>query len=216
MVHNELPESIVPHRTNLPFPICDPATLVLAPEAIEDPKRLTGESSGKPCISHSKLTCDATPRRSADALLPELRARAAEVEQRGMVPEDIIRPLTAAGVFRALQPRQWGGLELDLAAYYDGMIRLASACASTGWVASVVGVHPWHAALFAPEAQREMWSDDPDAMVKRLRGWRHPQYSTQRRTGSNGHAGRDPTTRASDATNRIEACRRGGVLPRRN
>ena len=100
-----------------------------------------------------------------DALLPELRGRAAEVEQRGMVPDDIIRSLAAAGVFRALQPRQWGGLELDLAAYYEGMIRLASACASTGWVASVVGVHPWHAALFAPEAQRELWGDNPDAMM---------------------------------------------------
>jgi 3-hydroxy-9,10-secoandrosta-1,3,5(10)-triene-9,17-dione monooxygenase len=85
-----------------------------------------------------------------DALLPELRSRAAEVEQGGMVPNDIIRSLTAAGVFRALQPRQWGGWELDFATYYEGMIRLASACTSTGWVASVVGVHPWHAALSHP------------------------------------------------------------------
>jgi 3-hydroxy-9,10-secoandrosta-1,3,5(10)-triene-9,17-dione monooxygenase len=100
-----------------------------------------------------------------DALLPDLRNRAAEVEQRGMVPDDIIRSLTATGVFRALQPRQWGGLELDLASYYEGMIRLASACASTGWVASVVGVHPWHAALFAPEAQHELWDDNPDALM---------------------------------------------------
>jgi 3-hydroxy-9,10-secoandrosta-1,3,5(10)-triene-9,17-dione monooxygenase len=100
-----------------------------------------------------------------DALLPELRSRAAEVEQRGMVPDDIIRSLTAAGVFRALQPRQWGGRELDFAAYYEGMIRLASACTSTGWVASVVGVHPWHAALFASEAQQELWGDNPDAMM---------------------------------------------------
>ena len=60
-----------------------------------------------------------------DALLPELRSRAAEVEQRGMVPDDIIRSLTAVGVFRALQPRQWGGWELDFAAYYEGMIPLA-------------------------------------------------------------------------------------------
>jgi 3-hydroxy-9,10-secoandrosta-1,3,5(10)-triene-9,17-dione monooxygenase len=104
------------------------------------------------------------PRR-IDALVPELRDRAPEVEQRGMVPEDIIQSLTAAGVFRAPQPRQWGGLELDFAAYYEGMIRLASACASTGWVASVVGLHPWHAALFAPEAQSEMWGDNPDAMM---------------------------------------------------
>jgi 3-hydroxy-9,10-secoandrosta-1,3,5(10)-triene-9,17-dione monooxygenase len=100
-----------------------------------------------------------------DALLPELRGRAAEVEQRGMVPDDIIRSLTAIGVFRALQPKQWGGLELDFAPYYEGMIRLASACSSTGWVASVVGIHPWHAALFAPEAQRELWADNPDARM---------------------------------------------------
>jgi 3-hydroxy-9,10-secoandrosta-1,3,5(10)-triene-9,17-dione monooxygenase len=82
-----------------------------------------------------------------------------------MVPDDIIRSLTAVGVFRALQPRQWGGWELDFAAYYEGMIHLASACTSTGWVASVVGVHPWHAALFAPEAQHELWGDNPDAMM---------------------------------------------------
>jgi 3-hydroxy-9,10-secoandrosta-1,3,5(10)-triene-9,17-dione monooxygenase len=100
-----------------------------------------------------------------DTLLPELRGRADEVEQRGMVPDDIIRSLTAIGVFRALQPKQWGGLELDFAPYYEGMIRLASACSSTGWVASVVGIHPWHAALFAPAAQRELWADNPDARM---------------------------------------------------
>ncbi|MBV9248673.1 MAG: hypothetical protein JO227_05430, partial [Acetobacteraceae bacterium] len=34
---------------------------------------------------------------------------------------------------------------------------------STGWVASVVGVHPWQIALFDNKAQRDMWSDNPDA-----------------------------------------------------
>ena len=43
------------------------------------------------------------------------------------------------------------------------MALLASACGSTGWVASVVGVHPWQIALFADEAQRDVWRDDPDA-----------------------------------------------------
>jgi 3-hydroxy-9,10-secoandrosta-1,3,5(10)-triene-9,17-dione monooxygenase len=96
------------------------------------------------------------------ALLPDLRARAAETERTGRVSDDVIQALTDAGVFRATQPRQWGGMELDLATFYEGMARLASACASTGWVASVVGVHPWHLALFADEAQREVWGDNPD------------------------------------------------------
>lgn len=98
-----------------------------------------------------------------DDLLPTIKARAAETERLGRVPEDIIQRLTDAGVFRAVQPRQWGGLELDLATFYEGMIRVASACGSTGWVASVVGIHPWQIALFANEAQREIWADNPDA-----------------------------------------------------
>ena len=98
-----------------------------------------------------------------DDVLPVIRARAAETERLGRVPDDIVKMLMDIGVFRAVQPRQWGGLELDLASFYDGMIRLASACGSTGWVASVVGVHPWQIALFADAAQRDVWGDDPDA-----------------------------------------------------
>jgi 3-hydroxy-9,10-secoandrosta-1,3,5(10)-triene-9,17-dione monooxygenase len=98
-----------------------------------------------------------------DALLPAIRARAAETEQRGQVADDIVEHLTRTGVFRAVQPRQWGGLELPLATFYEGMVRVASACASTGWVASVVGVHPWQIALFDEQAQRDVWDKDPDA-----------------------------------------------------
>src|ERR1700749_4763674 len=98
-----------------------------------------------------------------DALLPILRRRAAETERLGRIPDETIQLLTEAGVFRAVQPRQWGGLELDLACFYEGMIRLASACGSTGWVASVVGIHPWQIGLFAEQAQRDVWGDNPDA-----------------------------------------------------
>jgi len=97
------------------------------------------------------------------AMLPQIRARAAETERHGVVAHDIIRALADAGVFRALQPRQWGGLELHHATFYDGMAMIASACPSTGWVASVIGVHPWQIALYAEAAQREVWADDPNA-----------------------------------------------------
>src|SRR5690242_7186947 len=72
------------------------------------------------------------------ALLPDIHARAGETERAGRVSDDVVKALTDIGVFRAVQPRQWGGLELDLATFYEGMILIASACASTGWVASVV------------------------------------------------------------------------------
>lgn len=97
-----------------------------------------------------------------DALLPAIRGRAAEVEKLKRVPEDIVQLLTDAHVFRAVQPRQWGGLELDLGAFYEGMARIGSACGSTGWVASVVGIHPWQIALFPNEAQRDLWGNNPN------------------------------------------------------
>jgi 3-hydroxy-9,10-secoandrosta-1,3,5(10)-triene-9,17-dione monooxygenase len=97
-----------------------------------------------------------------DALLPSIRERAAEVEHRCMISRDVINRLTEAGMFRATQPRQWGGLELDAASFFEAAARVASACGSTGWVASVVGIHPWHIAMFDPQAQSDVWSADPD------------------------------------------------------
>jgi len=98
-----------------------------------------------------------------DALLPSIRERAGAAEQGGRVPAESIAALTEAGIFRATQPRQWGGLELDHATFYDAAIRIASACPSTGWVASVVGIHPWQIALFPEQGQADVWRADPDA-----------------------------------------------------
>ena len=98
-----------------------------------------------------------------DALLPEIRARAAETEQtragvgrhdrcadRGRrIPRCSAAPMGRAGT---------GPCDL-----LRGHGSIASACGSTGWVASVVGIHPWQIALFANEAQRDVWESDPDA-----------------------------------------------------
>lgn len=87
-----------------------------------------------------------------DALLPAIRDRAAAVEHDGVVSREVIGWLTDAGIFRAVQPRQWGGLELHAGIFVEGALGVASACGSTGRVASVVGIHPRHVAMFHPEA----------------------------------------------------------------
>jgi 3-hydroxy-9,10-secoandrosta-1,3,5(10)-triene-9,17-dione monooxygenase len=101
--------------------------------------------------------------RRIDALLPAIRERAGEVERLGMISDEVIGWLTEADMFRAVQPAQWGGLELDVGVFFEAAVRVASACGSTGWVASVVGIHPWHIAMFDPQAQSDVWSDNPDA-----------------------------------------------------
>jgi 3-hydroxy-9,10-secoandrosta-1,3,5(10)-triene-9,17-dione monooxygenase len=103
--------------------------------------------------------------RGIDALLPAIRDRAGEVERNGMVSREVIGWLTEAGMFRAVQPRQWGGLELDAGTFFEAALRVASACGSTGWVASVVGIHPWHIAMFHPQAQSDVWSANTDTLA---------------------------------------------------
>ena len=64
-----------------------------------------------------------------------------------------------------LQPEQWGGLQCDPTLFYEAVRRLGSACGSTGWVSSIIGVHNWHLALFDQQAQDEVWGDDPTVRV---------------------------------------------------
>jgi 3-hydroxy-9,10-secoandrosta-1,3,5(10)-triene-9,17-dione monooxygenase len=97
-----------------------------------------------------------------DALLPAIRDRAGDVEREGTVSREVIGRLTDAGMFRAVQPRQWGGLELPAGIFFEAAVRVASACGSTGWTASVVGIHPWHIAMFHPQAQSDVWGGNPD------------------------------------------------------
>jgi 3-hydroxy-9,10-secoandrosta-1,3,5(10)-triene-9,17-dione monooxygenase len=93
-------------------------------------------------------------------LLPALRDRAQEAEDGRAVPVDSIKALEETGFFRLLQPAPFGGLEADPLTFYTATRLIASACGSTGWVASVVGVHPWHLGLFPAQAQQEVWGAD--------------------------------------------------------
>jgi 3-hydroxy-9,10-secoandrosta-1,3,5(10)-triene-9,17-dione monooxygenase len=100
-----------------------------------------------------------------DELLPKLRQRAQETEDLRRLPDATVSELQEIGFFKLLQPQQWGGLECDPAVFYEAVRRLASACGSTGWVSSIIGVHNWHLALFDQQAQDEVWGDDTDVRV---------------------------------------------------
>jgi len=93
-------------------------------------------------------------------LLPTFRERAQDTEDNRVVPTDSIKALEETGFFRLLQPTAFGGYEADPMTFYTSVRMIASACGSTGWVSSVLGVHPWHLGLFTPEAQQEVWGTD--------------------------------------------------------
>ncbi|MFI6215772.1 3-hydroxy-9,10-secoandrosta-1,3,5(10)-triene-9,17-dione monooxygenase oxygenase subunit [Nocardia brasiliensis] len=109
------------------------------------------------------MTQEVTER--VDALLPTLRERAQEAEDLRRIPDESMKALQETGFFRLLQPKQWGGHAADPVVFYDTVRKIASACGSTGWVAGIVGVHNWHLALFAQQAQEDVWGEDTEVRI---------------------------------------------------
>lgn len=98
-------------------------------------------------------------------LLPTIRERADEAERLRVIPEASIKEIAETGFFKLLQPKRYGGFEASPIDFYTGIKEIAGACGSTGWVSSVVGVHPWQVGLFADEAQQAVWGNDPNARL---------------------------------------------------
>jgi 3-hydroxy-9,10-secoandrosta-1,3,5(10)-triene-9,17-dione monooxygenase len=98
-------------------------------------------------------------------LLPTLRERAQDTEDARRIPDESIKSLQDTGFFKLLQPKPYGGYESTPVTFYTAVKLIASAWGSTGWVASILGVHPWHVALFDAQAQEDVWSEDVDVRI---------------------------------------------------
>ena len=97
-------------------------------------------------------------------LAPEFAANAAEDDGLRKLSDRTWKSLLEGGFLRALQPARWGGGEVTLLEFVDATMAISCSSPSAGWVAGVIGVHPWQLALFPEEAQRELWGTDPTAM----------------------------------------------------
>jgi 3-hydroxy-9,10-secoandrosta-1,3,5(10)-triene-9,17-dione monooxygenase len=114
------------------------------------------------------------------ALLPALRERTARAEQLRRLPDETFADFQEAGLFRALQPRRYGGYELDPGIFYQAVMEVGTVCGSSAWILGVVGVHNWHLAIFPPQAQEDVWGEDtsiqlstslaPTGTVERVKG----------------------------------------------
>jgi 3-hydroxy-9,10-secoandrosta-1,3,5(10)-triene-9,17-dione monooxygenase len=104
-------------------------------------------------------------RARALALQPALAERVTEGDKLRRIPDATIADFQDAGFFRMLQPSRWGGLEVDPKVFFDVQMTVAAACPSSAWVLGVVAVHNWQLALFAPEAQDEVWAKDSTVLI---------------------------------------------------
>lgn len=103
--------------------------------------------------------------RRAEAMGPALAARAAGAAEARRIPEETIRDFQEAGFFKVLQPKRWGGYELDPQVFYAIQMKIAEVCMSSAWVYGVVGVHNWQLALFDKRAQEDVWSKDSSVLI---------------------------------------------------
>ena len=101
----------------------------------------------------------------AAAMRPLIADSAAAAEEERQVPQQVIDEVRKGGFFRILQPKRFGGLELDSATVMRCVIEWSSADASIGWVCSLGVVHQWLVAQYPMPCQEEVWGDDPGAIV---------------------------------------------------
>jgi 3-hydroxy-9,10-secoandrosta-1,3,5(10)-triene-9,17-dione monooxygenase len=100
----------------------------------------------------------------AKALASVLRERAAESNQLRRLSDSTWQDLLSSGIIRGLQPARWGGGEVHPREFYRAVIEVARAESCAGWVAGIIGVHPWQTALYGERTQQEIWGEDPMLM----------------------------------------------------
>ena len=84
----------------------------------------------------------------AKNLIPVLKERA---ERDRCMPKDTDQEFRE-GVYRALQPSRYGGLELDYGVQIMFARELGRACVSSAWVGGILDCHGWMAGMLSDEA----------------------------------------------------------------
>jgi indole-3-acetate monooxygenase len=98
------------------------------------------------------------------ALLPEIEARADEIEQARAIPRDLAEKLRIAGVFRRYVPRTHGGDEMWPDEGLTVIEELARADASVAWVAAVGSEGPSFYAYLPPDTYDKIYAAGPDVI----------------------------------------------------
>lgn len=86
-------------------------------------------------------------------------------EELGRLDDQATKVIREAGVIRMLQPKKYGGLEAHPREWAETIMKIAALDGSTGWVAGVVGIHPWEMAMADDRVQQEVWGEDADTWI---------------------------------------------------
>ncbi len=98
-------------------------------------------------------------------LQPMLERNAPATEAARRVGEENIEALRAAGVFKIMVPRRFGGLETDIRTKIEVAREVARGCGSSAWVTSLMNVCSFFTGLASAETQQDIWGANPEARI---------------------------------------------------
>jgi 3-hydroxy-9,10-secoandrosta-1,3,5(10)-triene-9,17-dione monooxygenase len=122
-------------------------------------------TADQPATPGSESNALATILKSAKALIPQLRDRAARTEELRRLPPETERDLHETGLFRVVQPRRVGGSEFDYVALIDCAEMLGKGDASVSWNFANLASHHWMLGMFDKRAQDLVWHKDPNVLI---------------------------------------------------
>ena len=101
----------------------------------------------------------------AREIRPLLEKHASQTDSLRRLPDDVVRALRDNGLCRLMVPKRHGGYQTSIRTYIEVMAEVGRGCGSTAWVASLINVCEWLAALFPDRAQQDVWGADRDAWI---------------------------------------------------
>jgi len=132
----------------------------------ETPDSAAAVMSGRLDALVSDLTAEETELVSAaSSLVPVLSANAETADATCRLPEEDIKALRAAGLFRLATPRAYGGHEAGARAATAIAAELGRGCSSASWVLVVYYSATLALWLFPDQVRHQVWGQDPDATV---------------------------------------------------
>ena len=101
----------------------------------------------------------------AKAMVPALRDKALQVEKDRVISYETHRAFQEAGFYKLFQPARFGGYEFPIRMLVEVAGELGRGCGSSAWIFTNLATQNWIIGMHRPEAQDEMWGNDPSALA---------------------------------------------------
>ena len=98
---------------------------------------------------------------TAQALAPQIRDVAEEIERARRLPQTLVKAMAEAGFFRLLTPAKFGGCEVDVATMVRVIEEVSKVDGSAGWIVMTAGSTSVISAYLDDETAHEVYGSDP-------------------------------------------------------